>query len=905
MVRRAGLTPSAHRLSRTLSISLLVFLVALLAGPGAAAAVPHPTALAAPSAGAVGASAPSRTAYAQSLGQDRAAAPSALAATIRSHSSYPSWLPARSTRSAAALNPSAVQAELQSASNSLSVGAGPAHGTPLTCSLSSSSQGNCVVAATAAHPAVATETWQNATSGDGTVPTEGYAGVMAYDAYDGAVIYFGGCDYTACPDNQTWAYYGYFWEDITVAGDSPPAVTFAAMDYDANLEEVLLFGGCNIYECPTNWTYAFSYEFGWLNLTNDLLSAYPFAPAPFLLGASMVFANDSDDQYTMMFGGCDFVYDTCLSLSNQTWAFDSGGWIDLGINGPQPTDYQSMVYDPAINETILFGGCTLSACDDNQTWGYYDLSWDNLTGFLGLFGPGPSGRGYAAMTYDQLDNELVLYGGDNSATVLNDTWTLTCAFIFCAWTNVTPLGQQIPALWDAAAPGISNWSMGTMLFGGEMTDGALSNGTYVFEPQLSVAPVVPSTVVARTSVDASANPSGGAGDYAQYAGDYYAYWVYGSDFSYGTNTTLNFTYPGTYAVNLTVYDWFDVPVADQFTVVATGPSTTIGGPTSTDVGHSLALTAAVATGGNAPYNYTWSFGDGSTGYGLAVTHTWGTAGTFAVVLEVNDSEGLTYNATASVVITAAPTVTAAASHTTVDAGQSVTFTPTVTPGTAPYTYSWSFGDGTAASTASAPSHTFASAGSYKVVVNVTDAAGVLATTSVTVTVNAALGGAASVSSPSVTTGTTETFTATATGGTGPYTYDWVFGDGTTATGATVTHSYSSANTYDARVWINDSVGLSSIQSVSVTVTSPSGGGHGTSGSNGGLSGTTLYIVIAVIVIVIALVAAMLMMRNRKPKSGTSTAPPSGADGSATPPPPGASAAWSESPPPPPGAGGPA
>src|SRR5437879_12907427 len=40
-----------------------------------------------------------------------------------------------------------------------------------------------------------------------------------------------------------------------------------------------------------------------------------------------------------------------------------------------------------------------------------------------------------------------------------------------------------------------------------------------------------------------------------------------------------------------------------------------------------------------------------------------------------------------------------------------------------------------------------------------------------------------------------TFSSTATGGTGPYTVSWSFGDGSTGSGATVAHSYSTAQTY--------------------------------------------------------------------------------------------------------------
>ena len=361
-----------------------------------------------------------------------------------------------------------------------------------------------------------------------------------------------------------------------------------------------------------------------------------------------------------------------------------------------------------------------------------------------------------------------------------------------------------------------------------------------------------------------------------------------------------FPSPGTYLVNLSVYDYFDVPLFAQFTFVATGPMSSISGATTTDVGASVPFTATAATGGNTPYNYTWSFGDSTQGYGLSVSHAWAATGSYPVVLEVTDAMGLTFNATTTVAVVAAPSVTVAASHATIDAGMSVVFTPTVTGGTAPDTYAWSFADGTGASTASSPTHTFATAGTYHVVLNLTDADGVVASGSSTVTVNAALGGSATASSLSVTTGTSDTFTATVTGGTPTYTYAWVFGDTKTGTGASASHSYTTAGTFVAKVWINDSVGGSYATTVSVTVTAPSGG-SGPSSSGSGLSGSTLYLLVALIVIVVVVALAVLMMWRRKPSAPMSS-PPSGAAGTPTPPPSGSPAAWSETPPPP-GAGG--
>jgi PKD domain len=74
-----------------------------------------------------------------------------------------------------------------------------------------------------------------------------------------------------------------------------------------------------------------------------------------------------------------------------------------------------------------------------------------------------------------------------------------------------------------------------------------------------------------------------------------------------------------------------------------------------------------------------------------------------------------------------------ASSTAPAVGAAVTFTGSASGGTAPYTYSWNFGDGTTG-TGSNPTHSFTRAGSYSVTMTATDATGKTATTAKSVSV---------------------------------------------------------------------------------------------------------------------------------------------------------------------------
>src|SRR5437870_2292984 len=170
-------------------------------------------------------------------------------------------------------------------------------------------------------------------------------------------------------------------------------------------------------------------------------------------------------------------------------------------------------------------------------------------------------------------------------------------------------------------------------------------------------------------------------------------------------------------------------------------------------------------------------------------------------------------------------------------GQAVTFTATTVDGTAPYTSSWTFGDGTTAA-GSAATHAYASASTYTVQVTASDSAAHTATKSKSVVVTASApppppGGpvaqfAITPTSPQVDAMVTfDASASTSSNGVLEARWDWEE-DGVWDTAWSTTlsagHAFSATGTYSIRLEVRDAGGLSDFIARSVIVIGPQGGG---------------------------------------------------------------------------------
>ena len=220
--------------------------------------------------------------------------------------------------------------------------------------------------------------------------------------------------------------------------------------------------------------------------------------------------------------------------------------------------------------------------------------------------------------------------------------------------------------------------------------------------------------------------------------------------------------------------------------------------TTVCVGNATQFTSTSTTNpaGQPINSYQWNFGDGQTGTGQNVSHTYAQAGTYQVTLTVSCGGHCTSTKTQTVTVNAQPT--ANFTYTTVCQGNATQFTSTST-GQGITSYQWNFGDGQTGSGQNV-THTYAQAGTYQVTLTVGTAGGACSDViTQPVTVNSQP--TSNFTYTSVCRGNPTQFTSTATGQ-GITSYQWNFGDGQTGTGQNVTHTYAQAGDYQVTLTVS-------------------------------------------------------------------------------------------------------
>ena len=258
------------------------------------------------------------------------------------------------------------------------------------------------------------------------------------------------------------------------------------------------------------------------------------------------------------------------------------------------------------------------------------------------------------------------------------------------------------------------------------------------------------------------------------------------------------------------------------TPVVKAPTASAGGPYTGKSGVALTFSGS---GSSDPQGqaltYAWTFGDSSTGSGVAPTHTYATPGTYTVALTAANTSGLSASASTTATITAQPPVANAGGPYTGKFASPVTFSGALStdPQGQSLTYAWNFGDNTTG-TGVSPTHTYSAIGPFTVTLTVSNTSGVTGSATTTAAI-AAIPPVPNAGGTYTGRPTVPVTAFSAAGSTDPQgqalTYAWNFGDGTTGTGVAPPHTYAAAGNYAVMVTATNTSGLSATSTSSAAI----------------------------------------------------------------------------------------
>jgi PKD repeat protein len=260
------------------------------------------------------------------------------------------------------------------------------------------------------------------------------------------------------------------------------------------------------------------------------------------------------------------------------------------------------------------------------------------------------------------------------------------------------------------------------------------------------------------------------------------------------NVTKTWDTPGTYNVTLTASnEQGPDTVAKTVTVLPPPPDPPIAAfrvssatvPVNTVVRFTDQST-------NDPSEWNWDFGDGSSSSAESPPHAFSEPGTYEVTLTVTNVSG-SDTATQTIVVIDPPTASFTRSINELE----VDFVDTSLND--PTEWDWDFGDGTSSSVQN-PSKTYTTPGTYTVTLIVSNDAGSSApfTGTVTVAESPVAGFVAAESGLSI------GFTDTSINA--PTAWTWDFGDGTTSTSQSPSHTYAAPGTYTVSLTVSNAAG---------------------------------------------------------------------------------------------------
>jgi Kelch motif len=590
----------------------------------------------------------------------------------------------------------------------------------------------------------------------GSTTTVGYPIIFGGQAGPGGTVY-----------NDTDSFTFGAWH-VGKAVPAPSARFNASMAYNSLNKTDVLFGG-NASGVLQNDTWLFD-DGNWSQL-------HPTGPTPAARSNAYFSFDPYVDEY-VLFGGKG----AGNVPLNDTWTLNGTNWNEVSTTvAPSPRSAGGFAYDMRFGKFLLFGGIGPGNALLGDTWGYVNGTWNRIS----LTTPAsPSPRAGFGYGYDLANSSIVLFGGENSTGLLNDTWV----FHHTAWSQITfPANVTEPTPRYGSAFTYNEASRCMFLFGGYNGTAPL-NDTWLYCLPLHVmnTTVYPAHVDVNQPTLLNVSITGGRAPYnltwhGLPAGP-------GCAWTGNPTTTSTVVFrcvpgqAGTFTINATITDQLDRNVTSASTSllvtadpVATTPTAT---PSAIYVGESVNFSTTVS-GGSGALTVGWQGLPSPCVSANVTTLKCAPSSLGTYKLNVTATDQLHYTAVSSSLMfivyanpaSGAPTATPPE----IDLGQSVTFATVGAGGPSGYTFVWNgLPSGCPSVNNSTISCTPTAAGTTTITVTVTNSSHATATTPA---LNFTVLSDPTVSTPTANqraadVGQTVMFSTHASGGSGVYSYTW-------------------------------------------------------------------------------------------------------------------------------------
>jgi len=289
-------------------------------------------------------------------------------------------------------------------------------------------------------------------------------------------------------------------------------------------------------------------------------------------------------------------------------------------------------------------------------------------------------------------------------------------------------------------------------------------------------------------------------------------WDFGnnSPLSHNISPATSYTNPGTFTVRLAAYNGNDSSIATLTVTIYPPPTVSF---TANDTlvcpGASVSFTNTSSSNTPGPATYSWNFGDGDTSNLQNPSHIFPGPGYYSITLIVTNAQGCTstYVRNAYVHVANPPVAAFSVNDTSFCKVPAQAIFTNSSSGTPVLSSQWNFGDGSALSPITAPTHNYLATNNYTVTLVITDGNGCKDTLVKPnyIKVDNLTG---TISCPDTACPfQTVSFSVNTTATVG---CSWDFGDGGTAYSNTTAHSYGGQGTYQVTLIINDGTCLDTI-----------------------------------------------------------------------------------------------